>query len=150
MMPKILSYLFLVITLFLVKFTNGQEEIQCLGQDLNMTNTQLKVVTDCLREAKIVSVWKIPIEKISCFGICILEKKKLLNAKGGLDHDQILKYIMDVLKPDKVKKPIVEGVEKCIKDHGTKVRQPNDPNCLEFNTVGLCVHDVFLEACVEG
>jgi len=138
--------------LFLAAFPRikGQEEIQCLGQDLNMTATQVKVLTDCLAEAKIVNIWKIPMEKISCLGICILEKKMLLTKKGGLDHDKILKYITDVMKPDKVKKPLVQGVEKCIKDHGTKVRQPNDPNCLEFNSVGLCVHDVFLETCIEG
>jgi len=67
----------------------GQEEIQCLGQDLNMTDTQTKVLTDCLAEAKIVSIWKIPMEKVSCFGICILEKKMLLNAKGGHEFNPI-------------------------------------------------------------
>lgn len=83
-----------------------------------MTDAQIAQVTDCMREIKIVSLWKIPMEKINCFGLCILEKKKLLTDAGGLDHDKIYKYIMDVMKPDKVKKPIVEGVEKCIKDHG--------------------------------
>lgn len=83
-----------------------------------MTDAQKTFITDCLREINIVSVWKLPLDKISCFGICVLEKKNLLNADGGLDHDKIYNYIMDVMKPDSVKKPIVDGVEKCIKDHG--------------------------------
>lgn len=42
----------------------GQDEIQCRGNDLNMTDAQKGHVTDCLKENGIKSIWKIPVEKL--------------------------------------------------------------------------------------
>jgi len=121
----------------------AQDEIACRGQDLNMTEAQKGHVTDCLKENGIKSIWKIPVEKLPCFGVCILKKKKLLTADGKLNHDKILNYIMDVMKPDEVKVPIKDGIEKCMKEHGDKIEGNNDPKCMTFMEVGQCVHDVF-------
>ncbi|CAL8125264.1 unnamed protein product [Orchesella dallaii] len=127
----------------------AQDEIACRGVDLNMTAEQKAQVTDCLAENGIKSVWKIPVEKLSCFGVCILKKKKLLTAAGKLDHDKILNYIMDVMKPDEVKVPLKDGTEKCMKEHGDKVEGNNDPKCMTFMEVGQCVHDVFFDVCID-
>ncbi len=93
----------------------------------------------------------------------------MLTSDGMLDHQKILDYIQDVMKPDEVKKPLVDGTDQCIKDHGmtvnnvfksysksnllfpftipigSKVKNDKDPNCLSYMEVGLCVHDIFLE-----
>ena len=41
----------------------AQEEVQCRNQELNMTVPQKAVIQDCLREAGITSIWKIPMVK---------------------------------------------------------------------------------------
>jgi len=55
--------------------------MQCRGVDLDMTDKQKGQVTECLTEAGIKSVWKIPAEKLACFGVCILRKKDLVSLK---------------------------------------------------------------------
>ncbi len=86
---------------------------------------------------------------------------------------------MDVMKPDDVKKPLKEGTEKCMKDHGERLCHPetkikirirfkytdkiftlietgdkvegnNDPKCMTFMEVGQCVHDVFFDVSEKG
>jgi hypothetical protein len=49
-----------------------------------------------------------------------MERKNLLTSDGMLDHQKILDYINDVMKPDAVKKPLVDGTDKCIKEHGNE------------------------------
>ncbi len=46
-----------------------------------------------------------------------MEKKNLLK-DGSLDHEKILSYINDIMRPEEVKKPLIEGTDKCIKEHG--------------------------------
>lgn len=81
----------------------------CRGVALNMTDKQKGMITECLTESKIKSVWKIPADKLSvssilciiiifliliicikmsslilqCFGVCILKKKELVSSKYG-------------------------------------------------------------------
>ena len=43
----------------------GQEETQCRGHDVNLTPEQRGQITDCLKEAGISSIWKIPAEKLA-------------------------------------------------------------------------------------
>jgi len=125
----------------------GQEETLCRGVPLNMNESQKAMITDCLTENKIKSVWKIPVEKLSCFGVCVLKKKGLLTPGGKLDHEKIFKYIDQVMKPDEIVKPLKDGIDKCIKEHGEKVQADNDPKCSTFLEVGQCVHDIFFDLC---
>jgi len=70
----------------------------------------------------------------------------MLTPEGKINHEKALHYI-DMAMPDGVKKPLIDGVDKCIKEHGDKVKMDNDPNCLTFMEVGQCVHDVFIDIC---
>ena len=47
-----------------------------------------------------------------------MERKGLLTQDGMLDHEKILDYIYHTMQPEAVKKPLVEGTDKCIKEHG--------------------------------
>ncbi|CAG7830265.1 unnamed protein product [Allacma fusca] len=141
----------LVISLALlyVLGVGAQEETQCRGHDVNLTTEQRKQITDCLAESGISTIWKIPAEKLACFGVCILEKKKLMTDDGKLNKPKILDYIDMIMRPEEVKQPLKEGITKCMEDHGDKVRGNDDPTCMTFMEVGQCVHDVFLDICIE-
>jgi hypothetical protein len=52
-----------------------------------------------------------------------------LTTDGKINHEKALKYIEAVM-PDKVRKQLVEGVDKCIKEHGEKVKGKDDPGCV--------------------
>lgn len=67
-----------------------------------------------------------------------------MTPEGKINHEKALKYIEEVM-PEKVRKPLIDGVDKCIKEHGDKVKGNNDPTCITFMDVGQCVHDVFLD-----
>jgi len=126
----------------------GQEETQCAGEEIKMDEHQKAVIADCLEAAGIKSVWKIPADKLACFGVCLLEKKDMMTAEGKINHQKALKYIEELM-PEKVRKPLIDGVDKCIKEHGDKVKGKNDPTCVTFMDVGQCVHEVFLDVCLE-
>lgn len=58
----------------------GQEETQCRGHDVNLSPEQRGQITDCLKDAGISSIWKIPAEKLavsSVTHIMDLERKNL-------------------------------------------------------------------------
>jgi hypothetical protein len=126
----------------------AQEEMQCRGLPIKFTDHQKAQIMECLDAAGIKTVWKIPADKLACFGVCILEKKEMLTADGKINHAKALKYI-DAVMPDQYKKPLIDGVDQCIKDHGDKVKMDGDKACMSFMEVGQCVHDVFLDICVE-
>jgi len=126
----------------------AQEETQCRGKDLKFTDHQKAQIAECLDAVGIKTIWKIPAAKLACFGVCILEKKDLMTPEGKINHEKSLKYI-DAVMPDEFKKELIDGVDKCIKDHGDKVKKKDDPTCMTFMDVGQCVHDVFLDVCVD-
>ncbi|OXA50983.1 uncharacterized protein LOC110853407 [Folsomia candida] len=151
-LPKVeivVSVVVLVVMMGGLQEVVAQEETMCRGVALNMTDKQKGMITECLTESKIKSVWKIPADKLSCFGVCILKKKELLTAEGKLDHDKIFSYVEMVMKPDEVKKPMKDGIEKCLKEHGDKVQVKDDTKCMTFLEAGQCVHDVFFELCMD-
>jgi hypothetical protein len=41
-----------------------------------------------------------------------------LTGDGKLDHEKIFAYVEVVMKPDEIKKPLKEGIDKCFKEHG--------------------------------
>ena len=51
--------------IFIFQAVVGQEETQCRGHDVNLTPEQRGQITDCLKEAGISSIWKIPAEKLA-------------------------------------------------------------------------------------
>jgi len=125
-----------------------QEETHCAGEEVKMDDHQKAVITDCLEAVGIKSVWKMPIDKLACFGVCILEKKDMMTPEGKINHEKALKYIEEIM-PEKVRKPLIDGIDKCIKEHGDKVKGKDDPTCVTFMEVGQCVHEVFLDVCID-
>jgi len=126
----------------------GQEETMCAGEDVKLTDHDKASITECLGKVNVKTVWKMPADKLPCFGVCILEKKEMLTADGKINHEKALKYI-EAAMPDKVRKPLIDGIDKCIKEHGQNVKVKDDPGCMSFLNVGQCVHDVFLDVCIE-
>jgi len=126
----------------------AQEETQCKGKEIKLTEKQKAQFTECLTESGIKTVWKIPPAKLACFGVCLLEKKEMLTAEGKINHEKALKYI-EAAMPDEYKKPLIDAVDKCIKEHGDKVKVKDDKMCSSFLDVGTCVHDAFFDICVD-
>ncbi|ODM97590.1 hypothetical protein Ocin01_09076 [Orchesella cincta] len=126
----------------------SQEETSCAGEEVKLDDSQKAVLSECLDKVGIKSIWKIPADKLACFGVCLLEKKDLMTPEGKINHEKALKYIEAVM-PEKVRKPLIDGVDKCIKEHGDKVKGNDDPTCVTFMDVGQCVHDIFLDVCVD-
>ncbi|OXA61977.1 General odorant-binding protein 1 [Folsomia candida] len=121
----------------LISVSWGQEETKCAGEEVTLTDQQKTQITECLNEAKIKTVWKIPADKLSCFGVCILDKKGMLTPEGKINHEKAFKYI-EMTMPSKVRKPLIEGIDKCIKEHGQDVKVKDDPGCMSFLHVGNC------------
>jgi hypothetical protein len=71
-----------------------------------------------------------------------------LTKEGKINHEKALKYI-EMTMPDKVKHKLIDGIDKCIKEHGQNVKVKDDPGCMSFLHVGQCTHDVFLDICIE-
>lgn len=42
-----------------------QEETQCAGEDVKLTDHQRAIITECLDKAGIKSIWKIPADKLA-------------------------------------------------------------------------------------
>lgn len=69
----------LFVTVIVAGFVNAQEETKCAGEAVKMTEHQKAQITECLNETGIKTVWRIPADKLSCFGVCILEKKGMVS-----------------------------------------------------------------------
>ncbi|ODM88216.1 General odorant-binding protein 72 [Orchesella cincta] len=125
----------------------SQEETSCAGEEVKLDDSQKAVLSECLDKVGIKSIWKIPADKLACFGVCLLEKKDLMTPEGKINHEKALKYIEAVM-PEKVRKPLIDGVDKCIKEHGDKVKGNDDPTCVTFMDVGNA-STIFLDVCVD-
>ncbi|OXA59207.1 uncharacterized protein LOC110844281 [Folsomia candida] len=143
---KIFAIIF-VGSAILLSVCHCQEETTCGGEEVKLTALQKFQIQSCLDATGKKSVWKIPADKLLCFGVCVLEKKGMLTPTGKIDHAKAIKYIEDAISP-KLRKPLVTGIDKCIKEHGQDVKVKNDPGCMSFMAVGQCVHDVYLEVCI--
>jgi len=135
---------------FLITLARAQEELVCRGEDVVFTEKEKGQIGECLKESKIDNVFKIPMEKLPCFGVCLLTKKDMLTDDGKINHEKALKYIEAHMKNKETQKLLVDAADKCIKDHGQDVKVKDDPTCSTFMGVGQCVHDAFFEICFPG